>query len=83
MSYAIGAKKSSKHPLQVFKLNTSLYPSDWNVYDSYGEALLKAGQKEEAIKMYQKSSKLNGNDVRISKRLITIIVSIGLLLLVL
>jgi tetratricopeptide (TPR) repeat protein len=45
--------------LQVFKLNVGLYPSDWNVYDSYGEALLKAGQKEEAIKMYQKSVELN------------------------
>jgi hypothetical protein len=30
-------------------------PVSWNVYDSYGEALLKNGQKEEAIKAYQKS----------------------------
>jgi len=28
-----------------------------------GEALLKAGQKEEAIKMYQKSVELNPNNV--------------------
>jgi predicted negative regulator of RcsB-dependent stress response len=29
------------------------------VYDSYGETLLKNGQKQEAIKMYQKSVELS------------------------
>lgn len=40
--------------LEVFKMNVLLYPTHSNVYDSYGEALLQNGQKEEAIKMYQK-----------------------------
>ncbi len=31
----------------------------WNLYDSYGEALLRNGQRQEAIKMYQKSVELN------------------------
>lgn len=50
------------HPeeaLEVFKLNTKLFPKSWNVYDSYGENLLKTGQKDEAIKMYKKSLELN------------------------
>ncbi|MGS2764682.1 tetratricopeptide repeat protein, partial [Sinomicrobium sp. M5D2P9] len=31
----------------------------FNAYDSYGEALLMANKKEEAIKMYEKSIELN------------------------
>jgi len=34
----------------------------WNVYDSYGEVLLKHGKKQDAIKMYQKSMELNPNN---------------------
>ena len=45
--------------IAVFKLNTELFPQSWNAFDSYGEALLKNGQKEEAIKMYKKSVGLN------------------------
>lgn len=45
--------------LEIFKLNISLYPESWNVYDSYGEALLKNGQRDEAIKAYTRSVTLN------------------------
>ncbi len=45
--------------LEVFKLNTFLYPGSFNVYDSYAEALKGVSKKEEAIKMYQKSVELN------------------------
>jgi len=45
--------------VETFKLNMQLLPESWNVYDSYGEALLIIGQKEEAIKMYYKSIELN------------------------
>ncbi|MFT3822605.1 MAG: alpha/beta fold hydrolase [Chitinophagaceae bacterium] len=57
--YSLLGEGKTEQALLVFKLNVSLYPSDWNVYDSYGEALLKAGQKEEAIKMYRRSIELN------------------------
>lgn len=45
--------------LAVFKMNIELYPEAFNVYDSYGEALLKAGNKEEGIANYKKSIKIN------------------------
>lgn len=48
-----------KEAIAVFKLNSELFPQSWNAFDSYGEALLKNGQKEEAIKMYKKSIELN------------------------
>ena len=45
--------------LEVFKLATILLPDSFNAYDSYGEALLKANRKAEAIEMYEKSIELN------------------------
>jgi CubicO group peptidase (beta-lactamase class C family) len=44
---------------EVFKTDIALFPKSWNVYDSYGEILLKLARKDEAIKMYQKSIELN------------------------
>jgi len=44
--------------IQVFKLNSQLYPKSSNVFDSLGEAYLKNGQKKEAHVNYQKSLKL-------------------------
>ncbi|MEM6804499.1 MAG: serine hydrolase [Bacteroidota bacterium] len=48
-----------KLALSIFKLNTEEFPTSWNVYDSYGEALLLNGAETEALKMYQKSLNLN------------------------
>ncbi|MFK5973649.1 MAG: serine hydrolase [Flavobacteriaceae bacterium] len=45
--------------IAVFKLNTEAYPNSSNVYDSYGEALMKNGDKEQAIVNYSKSLELN------------------------
>lgn len=43
----------------VFQINVMEFPQSSNVYDSYGEALLKSGHKEEAIYNYKKSLDLN------------------------
>lgn len=48
-----------KAALAIFKLNVEMYPEAFNVYDSYGEALMKDGQKELAIENYKKSIELN------------------------
>jgi CubicO group peptidase (beta-lactamase class C family) len=45
--------------LEVFRTNTELFPRSWNVYDSYGEALRKAGRLDDAIRMYERSLELN------------------------
>jgi CubicO group peptidase (beta-lactamase class C family) len=60
--YRVLATGQHKKALDIFKLNVTLHPTSWNVYDSYGEALLKNGQKEEAIKMYERSLELNPNN---------------------
>jgi tetratricopeptide (TPR) repeat protein len=48
-----------KESAALFKLNTELFPESYNVYDSYGEALLAAGDKSGAIQNYRKSVLLN------------------------
>ncbi|TSA26909.1 MAG: tetratricopeptide repeat protein [Bacteroidetes bacterium] len=45
--------------IEVFKLNATEYPGSFNVYDSLGEAYMKNGDKELAIKNYKKSLELN------------------------
>lgn len=45
--------------LEVFKLNTLLFPASFNTYDSYADALYETGKKEEAIMMYRHSIILN------------------------
>lgn len=45
--------------LAIFKINVDVFPTSFNVYDSFGEALMKDGQKEAAIENYKKSLELN------------------------
>jgi CubicO group peptidase (beta-lactamase class C family) len=45
--------------LEVFRTNVRLFPASWNVYDSYGEALLASGDTAEAFRMYQRSVEIN------------------------
>ena len=47
----------------IFKLNIQAFPKSWNVYDSYGEALMAQGNKTEALENYKQSVKMNpGNE---------------------
>jgi len=48
--------------LEVFKINTLLFPDSFNTYDSYAEGLRVTGKKHEAIRMYKKSIALNPNN---------------------
>lgn len=45
--------------IEVLKLNVEVFPESANVYDSLGEAYMKNGDKENAIKNYEKSLVLN------------------------
>ena len=44
---------------EVLKLNTLLYPSEFNTFDSLGEAYWRQGDESLAIENYKKSLKLN------------------------
>ncbi len=61
----IGYRLLQKNPtkaLAFFKLNVKNYPYSFNAYDSLGEAYMKLGKKEKAIKAYKKSLDLNANN---------------------
>jgi len=45
--------------IAVFEMNAGMYPDSWNVYDSLGEALMRRGQHDLAIRNYNKSIELN------------------------
>ena len=55
--------------LEVFKLNTLLFPESANTYDSYAEALQEAGMAAEAIRMYQKALQLNPKNEQAQRNL--------------
>ena len=45
--------------LEMFKLNTELFPDDPNVWDSHGEALRKKGDRDAALTSYRKALALD------------------------
>jgi CubicO group peptidase (beta-lactamase class C family) len=59
LGYDLMREEKLKEALAVFNLNVEAYPQSSNVYDSRGEAYLKNGDKELAIKDYKKSVELN------------------------
>ena len=72
LGYWLLAKKRIKEAVEVFKINVEDYPSSWNVYDSLGEAYMLSGDRELAIRNYEKSIELNPNNtdgIRMLKRL--------------
>jgi tetratricopeptide (TPR) repeat protein len=59
LAYDILRKGNKHEALKVFELNTELYPTGFNTWDSYGECLLLLEEKEEGLKAYKKSLELN------------------------
>jgi len=59
VGYQLMNEEKLKEALQVFKWNLDAFPNSFNVYDSYGEALMNLGQKELAIANYRKSVEMN------------------------
>ncbi len=72
LGYTLMGEKKYTEAVAVFKLNVEMYPQSANVYDSLGEAYMKSGNKELAIKNYKKSLELdpaNQNAVEMLKTL--------------
>ena len=59
LGYHLMAQENYKEAIKIFELNTKLFPDGFNTYDSYGECLLRLGDKKNAIIAYEKSLKLN------------------------
>ncbi len=67
--YQLVEQNKINEALEVFKLNTLLFPNSWNVYDSYAETLESIGKQKEAIINYRKSLELNSENVTARKYL--------------
>jgi len=59
LGYTLIQQKKLDDALAVFKQNIDDFPASWNAWDSYAEAYMDKGDKELAIKYYQKSLELN------------------------
>ncbi len=72
IGYQLLGRKKYAEAIKVFEVNTVNFPKSSNVYDSLGEAYLKAGNTELAIKNYRRVVELNPqntNAAAILKRL--------------
>ena len=59
IGYQLMGDDNVEEAAQVFKLNIDAFPKSSNVYDSYGEALMKLDDTEGAITNYKKSVEIN------------------------
>ena len=66
-AYNLLNAKNANDALVIFTLNTQLYPSGFNTFDSLGECLLILGKTEEGMKAYKKSLELNPKNVNAKK----------------
>lgn len=55
-------KKQVDDAIELFALNTKLFPNSSNVYDSYAEALMQKGDYVNAINNYKKSNALDSTN---------------------
>ena len=55
LGYGLARKKETEAAIAVFELNTELYPSSGNTYDSLAETYLGAGNEELARKYYARA----------------------------
>jgi predicted Zn-dependent protease len=72
LGYNLLQRKRVAEAIEVFKLNVSDHPQSANVYDSLGEAYMKGGERELAVRNYKRSVELdpdNTNAVEMLKKL--------------
>jgi len=67
LGYRFLKTKEFKKAIDIFKVNTILYPNSGDVYDSLGEAYLAAGDKNQAKLNYLLSLKLDPNNMNAAK----------------
>ncbi len=72
LGYRLFSMKKVRETIEIFKLNVETYPQSANVYDSLGEAYMMNGDKELAIRSYQRAVELNpqnNNAIEMLKKL--------------
>jgi CubicO group peptidase (beta-lactamase class C family) len=67
--YKLVEQKQVAQAIEIFKLNVSLYPQSWNVYDSLAEAYENVGDKSSSVKNYERSLAMNPKNDHAVERL--------------
>lgn len=67
--YELIAAQKITDALEVFKINTEMFPDSWNAYDSLAETYMTLGNKKLAIKNYEKSLELNSQNTNAVEQL--------------
>jgi hypothetical protein len=60
--YALREAGRMADALEVFRINTEIYPDSWYVWDSLGEAQLAAGDRDAGLASYRRSLDLNAGN---------------------
>ena len=68
--YVLLAAKKTKEALNVFRLNTFIYPNTAGVFDSLGEAYAATGNTQAAIEAYQKVLELSPGNQNATKMIL-------------
>lgn len=74
LGYRLLGMKKVREAIEIFKLNVETYPQSANAYDSLGEAYMTNGDKEFAVRNYQRAVELNpqnSNAIEMLKKLRT------------
>ncbi len=61
LGYRLLQVQRFKDAIEVFKLNVEAYPNSANVHDSLGDGYANAGNRDEAIKAYERALQINPN----------------------
>ncbi|UCC43836.1 MAG: hypothetical protein JSU65_12045 [Candidatus Zixiibacteriota bacterium] len=69
LGYQLIARQRIDDAAEVFRLNAEAYPESFNVYDSYGEALMLKGDTAQSIVNYEKSLELNPDNTNATEML--------------
>ncbi|MCB9263532.1 MAG: serine hydrolase [Lewinellaceae bacterium] len=59
MGYTLLEEGKTKEAIEVFRINTELYPEEANPWDSLAEAYLRSGDEKMALKYYRKALEID------------------------
>lgn len=70
LGYRLIRAERFKDAVEILKLNVELFPNSANVYDSLGEAYMLNGERDLAIKFYEKTLELNSDNESAKEKLL-------------
>jgi CubicO group peptidase (beta-lactamase class C family) len=69
LGYRLLGQEKTSQAIEVFRMNTSLYPRSANAWDSLGEAYERAGEKSMAVSSYEQSLQLDPKNAHAAEQL--------------